>query len=256
MTTYGYLSSQPIDAPIKKVASHSPMAGHAIGILAIDIKYPLVPGNIVNATSFQFPVLYKILHGVDPHRLLSGDPDILSSIISGGRELISYGARAIVGACGSFANYQRNAVEILSVPTYLSIMTQVPFVLRSMRRGQKLGIIAADARAITPAVLEQCDIADRSRLVMASAMEMPEFRKLLSAPQDFSSSRLDEEIGNFSARFVEENPDLGAILLQCSDLPPYALTIQRASGLPVYDMALLINWLQSALVRQTYSGFM
>lgn len=254
--TYGFLSTQRFNGSIKKFVSHSPMAGHAVGILAIDVQYPLVPGNIVNATSFPFPVLYKILQGVDPHRLLSGDPGLLPIIIEGGQELISYGARAIVGACGSFANYQKSAAESLGVPTYLSIMTQVPFILKSMQRDQQLGIIAADAKAITPAVLEQCDIDDRSRLKITSAIEMPEFRKLLTAPQNFSSDRLDEEIGNFSARFAEENPDLGAILLQCSDLPPYAHTIQRASGLPVYDMALLINWLQSSLVRQPYSGFM
>lgn len=254
--TYGFLTSQKFDGVIRKFFSRSPMAGHAVGILAIDVQYPLVPGNIVNATSFQFPVLYKILQGVAPHRLLSGDPDLLQVIIDGGQELISYGARAIVGACGSFANYQKSAAESLGVPTYLSIMTQVPFILNSMKRDQKLGIIAADANAITPAVLEQCDIRDRSRLILTSAIEMSEFRKLLTAPQDFSSNRLDEEIGNFSVRFAKENPDLGAILLQCSDLPPYAHTIQRASGLPVYDMALLINWLQSSLVRQPYSGFM
>lgn len=34
-------------------------SGHAIGVIAVDLKYPKLPGNVVNATTFDFPVLYK-----------------------------------------------------------------------------------------------------------------------------------------------------------------------------------------------------
>ncbi len=40
---------------------------------------------------------------------------------------------------------------------------------------------------------------------------------------------------------VEKRPEAGAILLQCSDLPPFAWPIQNATGLPVYDMNTLID---------------
>ena len=31
-------------------------SGHAIGVIAVDLKYPKLPGNVVNATTFDFPV--------------------------------------------------------------------------------------------------------------------------------------------------------------------------------------------------------
>ena len=34
-------------------------SGHAIGVITVDLKYPKLPGNVVNATTFDFPVLYK-----------------------------------------------------------------------------------------------------------------------------------------------------------------------------------------------------
>ena len=230
-------------------------AGYAIGILVIDIAYPLAPGNVANASTFPFPVLYKILEGVKPEKLLAGDPEILEILLEGGRELIAQGARSIVGACGSFAYFQKAAARAFGVPTYLSIMTLVPLILQSLRPDQKLGIIAADARAITPKVLEQCDVVSRERLAFASAIETPEFSKLLTAPEVFSSEVCEAEIAALAERFVADNPEVGAILLQCSDLPPYAASIQKVTGLPVYDMSLLIEWLQSTLVRRPYLGF-
>lgn len=231
-------------------------AGHAIGILVIDIAYPLAPGNVANASTFPFPVLYKILEGVKPEKLLAGDPEILEVLLTGGRELIARGARTIVGACGSFAYFQKAAAQALGVPTYLSIMTLVPLILQSLRSDQKLGVIAADARAITPRVLDQCNVVARDRLAYASAIDAPEFAKLLTAPEAFSSDVCESEIAALAERFVAENPELGAILLQCSDLPPYAASIQKVTGLPVYDMSLLVEWLQSTLVRRPYHGFM
>jgi hypothetical protein len=51
-----------------------------------------------------------------------------------------------------------------------------------------------------------------------------------------------------------EHPEVGAILLECSDLPPYAWAIQKASGLPVYDFITLINWVEQAVVQKPYYG--
>ncbi len=239
----------------RRVANRGPVAGYAIGILVIDVDYPMAPGNVANASTYPFPVLFKVLKGVSPDMIMSGDPQILEAVIAGGRELIASGARAVVGACGSFAHFQRSAAEAIGAPTFMSIMTQAPFILQSLAPNQKLGILAADARAITPSVLQQCGVSDSSRLAFASAVRAPEFEKLLTAPGAFSNCACEAEIVDLARKFVADNPDLGAILLQCSDLPPYAAAVQRECGLPVYDMVLLIEWLHRALVRRPYGGF-
>ena len=64
---------------------------------------------MANASTYDFPVIYKILKGASIEQILSGDPVLLDLVIQGGKELIQQGARAITGACGSFAYYQKAA---------------------------------------------------------------------------------------------------------------------------------------------------
>jgi hypothetical protein len=230
------------------------IAGHAIGIVVIDIAYPLVPGNVANATTFNFPVMYKVLRGADIAQILRGDPALLPPLIQGAQELVQQGARAIVGACGSFAYYQKAVAAVLEVPTFLSVMLQVPLILQGLRPDQRLGILAASAAALTPRVFEQCNIADNSRLAIAEARNLPEFQNLLGCTGRLNSRKLEQEVVALMRQFVKDTPDLGAILLQCSDLPPYAWAIQTAVELPIFDMNTLINWVHSAVVRRPYSG--
>jgi len=53
---------------------------------------------------------------------------------------------------------------------------------------------------------------------------------------------------------VREHPDIGAVLLECSDLPPFAAAVQDAVGLPVFDFITMINWIYRALVQRPYTG--
>lgn len=245
----GYQPTEDVRVPRERA-----VGGAAIGILVIDAWYPMLPGNVANAGTYDFPVMYKVLKGVGPQMIMSGDPAIIDMIISGGRELIEQGARAVVGACGSFANYQRQVAEALEAPTFLSVMLQVPLILQSLKPDQKLGVLAASAAALTPKVHEECGITAPERLVITEALALSEFQVLAQCQGRFNSRRLEEQLVRLAIDFVRKNPEIGALLLQCSDLPPYAWAIQQSVGLPVFDMNVLIHWVHQAVVRHPYSG--
>lgn len=231
------------------------VGGFPIGILTIDARYPMWPGNVANATTFQFPVLYQVLRGVSAERIMCGDPTLLDLVLAGGRELVRQGVRAVVGACGSFAYFQKQTAAALPVPTFLSSMLQVPLISQSLKPEQKIGVIAASCAAITQAVFDQCEITDPSRLVITEACVLPEFEKLLGCRGRFSNEQVEREVVGLAADLVQRNPEIGAILLQCSDLPPYAAAIQSRVQLPVFDMTTLIEWVYHAAVRWPYRGF-
>ena len=252
---YGYISGQKqpkgdVTTPIGQT-----VAGQAVGILVIDAWYPMLPGNVANASTYDFPVVYKVLKGASIEQILSGDQALLDLIIDGGRELIEQGARAIVGACGSFANYQRQVAKALNVPTFLSVMLQAPLILQGLRDDQRLGVIVASMAAMTEKVFDQCDITNPSRLILSEAITLPEFQRMVECKGRFNSHKLKEELVSHVTKFVTEHRDIGAILLQCSDLPPYAWVIQSSVGLPVFDMNSLIEWVYHGMVRQPYQGF-
>jgi len=140
---HGYMPGTQL--PDKRLVSDKKgsFAGAPIGILLVEADYAMLPGNVANASSYDFPVLYQVLEGVTFEKIAVADPAVLDVLIAGGQTLIDNGVRAVVSACGSFANYQRAAAAALSVPTYLSSMLQVPWIQAALQPEQKLLVIAA-----------------------------------------------------------------------------------------------------------------
>ena len=67
---------------------------------------------------------------------------------------------------------------------------------------------------------------------------------------------LEEEVVTVATKLVKENPDIGAIVLECSDMPPFAAAIQEAINLPIFDFITFINMVYLAVVKKRYKGFM
>ena len=242
-----------VDADVS-VPKGQAVAGCPIGILVLDLWYPYIPGNVANASTFDFPVRFKILKGTSVDQILGHDTSLLDLVIKGGKELEKDGVRAIVGACGYFGYYQREAAAALDVPVFLSSLLQIPVIKNALKPDQKVGVVCADSEALSPDVLRACG-ADPSDVVIYGAQDLPEFQNILRCTGHYNPARLRQELVGLSKRLVVENPDAGAILLECSDMPPFALGIQNATGLPVFDFITLINWVYSAVVRQPFGGF-
>ncbi len=253
--TYAYTpgTRQP-DAEIQMHRGQA-TAGNAIGILVLDLWYPYLPGNVANGSTFSFPVLYKILKGSTGEQILSFDTALFDMIIEGGEELERQGARAIIGACGYFGHYQKEASIRLKVPTFLSSILQAPVIIQGLKPDQKLGIICANAGGFTPGLLSQCGVTDLSRVVVTGSESCAEFQNIEECTGHFNSRKIEQEMADLARQLVRKNPEIGAILLECSDMPPYARAIQNAVRLPVFDFTSLVNWVYHGVVRRPFAGF-
>lgn len=251
--TYGY-DQEEVFVPKGQV-----IGGAAIGIIVMGgVWYPYVPGNVANATTYSFPVHYKCIKGGFTKKMVSPKPDptILQQTIVAGKELEQQGCRAIVGACGYFANYLPEVAAALNVPTFLSSLMQVPIVVRALKPGQKVGIICANGDVLSSApALKNCGVDDPSTVVIAGAQGLPQMQNVLQNTGHLNNAKFEQELVDLSKQLVSENPDIGAILLECSDIPPYAWAIQKAVRLPVFDFTTLINWVYNAVVRRPFAGY-
>ena len=254
--TYAYIPGpHQSDVDIQMIRGQA-VAGCAIGILVLDLWYTYVPGNVANASTYNFPVLYKILKGSTIPQILNADPSLLDMIVEGGKELEQQGCRAIVGACGYFGHFQKETSRRLNVPTYLSSVLQVPLMMEGLKPEQKVGIICANAPYLTPGLITQCGVNDLSRIVIADAQGCPEFRNIDECTGHFKSYKMEQELVSLAKGLVDDNPNIGAILIECSDMPPYAWAIQNAVRLPVFDFISLINWVYAGVLRRPFAGFL
>ena len=230
------------------------IAGYAIGIIHLDVWYPLLPGNVVNATTFNFPVRYKLLVGGTQDRIHGADPSIIDSIIKAGRELEQEGVRAIAGACGYLGNFQHKVSSALNVPVFLSSLLQVPMIYRALIPGKRIGILCADGPAVTPNLLKECGVTPDMPLAVLGLEDQPEFSNITYSKGEFSYAKIQQEVVDGACKLVDEYKDIGAILLECSDMPPFAWAVQESLNLPVFDFITMINWIHQGVAQRPYRG--
>lgn len=251
---YGYFGPEEGRSGMIYMKKGQVIAGHTVGILLLDVWYPLLPGNVVNASTYNFPVLYKLVKGSSIERLLGYDVTLRDEIINAGRELVEQGARVITGACGYFAHFQGDLAEDLDVPVYLSSLLQFPLIVSGLKKKQKVGILCANKSVLTTEMLKKAGIHDLNRCAVEGLEKGKEFSKLLEGKGYWDNDGMRQEVLAAAQKLIENN-DIGAILLECSDLPPYAADVQRAFNLPVFDFITMINWMHQAVAQKPYYGF-
>ncbi len=234
------------------------MNGFPVGILQLWAHLPFFPGNVSNAYTYDFPVKFLEVKGSGIDNILAGDMSLVDNIVAAAKQLETDGCRVICANCGFFGHYQRLVADQLDVPCYLSSMVQVPWALVAMKSSQKLGILTANRHTLTPSLFEACGITPemRARCVVAGAQDQEEFPNILTGRGGLDYDKVGDEVCGLARQLVQDNPDIGAILLECTDMPPYAHRIQAELGLPVYDAITLIRYAKSVVTQTPYYGFL
>ena len=235
-----------------RVADERYIAGHAIGIVAIDLQYPKMPGNVVNALTYKYPVLYKKVE-FEIERLFEGDPTIKDDVIAAAKALEADGVRAVIGACGFFANFQEEIADALEVPAFMTSMLQLPMIKMGLKKGEKIGIITASGSNVTDEMLIKMGVQPEDCYVQ-DLENVEGFAYIRRLKDHLQNKEVGDSVVEAAEKLVTEHDDVGAILLECSDIPPYAYRVQQATGLPVFDFITLINWAHDAVTQTPYYG--
>jgi hypothetical protein len=120
--------------------------GQPLGILMLNCRVPFVPGDVGNASSFKYPVLYSEVGAATIDALLiNRDSSIVTDVIRQAKFLVSQGVRAITSSCGYFAFFQEAVAAAIPVPVFLSSLMQIPLLQTSLGPNKKLGLIVAHA---------------------------------------------------------------------------------------------------------------
>src|SRR5437764_14942171 len=75
--------------------------GAPLGILMLEARFPRIAGDMGNAATWPFPVLYRVVRGASPEKVvLHGANNLLPQFIDAARDLVRLGAEAITAKCG------------------------------------------------------------------------------------------------------------------------------------------------------------
>jgi len=221
------------------VTGGRPFYGIALGMMMMDCKFPRVRGDIGNATTWPFPVMYRVVQGAVAERLARAEPDaeLLQPFIDTARQLEADGVRAITTSCGFLAVHQPALAAAVSVPVFASSLLQVPMAASVIPPGRRVGIITA-REVLTEAHFNGVGwSSDQIPVVQIAPSEDTHFvATFVGDGLEADVNRIDREIADVALRLVRENPDVGAIVLECANLAPFGTSVRRVTGLPVFDL--------------------
>ena len=230
--------------------------GTTIGILLLNSRVPCIPGDVGNASTFSFPVAYRVVDELLIDRLIvDADPALAEPIIREARALEQAGVAAITAGCGYMALFQKEVSAAVNVPVFLSSWMQVPFMYQMLQPDRKVGAVVADSRYVRDEILVNAGIDDSIPLVISGMEDQPAFwSAIMEEEGTLDSDAMGREVVGVARDLVQANPDVGALLLECSSLPPYGAAVQDAVHLPVFDFITMINYVYSSFAKSPYEG--
>lgn len=219
--------------------------GQQIGVLMLDTKFPRPPGDIGNASSFDFPVRYKTVRGAVQSRIMGDRPDedLLAPFIAAARELEAEGVRAITTSCGFLAPFQRQLAAAVNVPVFVSSLLQAPLVHAMLAPGRIIGVFTERAHHLNDAHFRGVGWSmDRIPVQIQGMKPDAVFpATYIGGLLESDTDVLKEEMLEMTREFMRSCPNPGAILLECTNMCPFSSFVAAESGLPVFDINTLIN---------------
>ena len=209
-----------------------------LGILMLDTRFPRIEGDIGNPASFDFPVIFRTMQGIGSADAVAAHPDrprVLAALKANAEALAAEGAVGLSTSCGFLALYQRDLEQLSPVP----VATSALLLIRTLA-GKKVGVITASAENLTPAHF--------------AAVGAPVDTPVAGLPADSSFAAtfllngltLDRDAVEAEAvaagrALVRDHPGIDAIVLECTNLPPYKNALEHALGVPVFDVLDLLR---------------
>lgn len=215
-----------------------------LGVLMLSTTFRRPVGDIGNPQTFPFPVLYESMPHATVRRVVK-DPDsaLIDEFVAGGRLLEKRGAKAISTSCGFLSLFQTEIQSQLSVPFAASSLLQIP---EAERQHGPIGVITARAASLSTAHFTAAGCSGLPAAVEGMDSSPAFTAAIIDCNAPLDEREVEREVVAVTREMVRKRPELRAIVLECTNLPPYSASVREASGLPVYDSTTLCLDLMNA----------
>lgn len=221
--------------------------GARVGILMLEAQFPRIPGDMGNAETWPFPVLYKVVKGASPDRVVRRQAEgLLDAFCEAARELVATGADGITTNCGFLSIYQRDVAAAAGVPVAISSLMQAPFIQSTLPPGKRVGILTISAATMTPRHLQAIGV-DPTIPIVGTDGGREFTRAILNDEPRMDVALAEQDVVNGALELVSKHGDIGAVLLECTNMCPYARAVAEAVRLPVFDIYSFVTWFHSGL---------
>ena len=226
--------------------------GARVGILMLETRFPRIPGDMGNAETWPFPVLYKVVPGASPRRVVCEKAEgLLDEFLAAAAELVRLGADGVTTTCGFLSLYQREIAAHVGVPVATSSLIQVPFIERVLPPGKRVGVLTVSAANLTEEHLRAAG-ADPETPVVGTDGGSEFSRVMINDEERLDVAAAERDILAAGDRLVASHDGIGAVLLECTNMVPYARALSQRLRLPVFSIYTFVTWFHSGLIPREF----
>lgn len=212
-----------------------------VGVLMLDTRFPRPLGDIGNPASFPVPALTRVVRGARPGLIVQDaarqrSAGLLRPFVRVMRELEDEGAAAITTSCGFLVLMQRELQAASRVPVVTSSLLLLPMLLGAQ---PQVGVLTISAEHLGAAYLQAAGVPqDRMADVLVEGVDpQGHFAQAILGDQrdlDFAAARRD--VVAAALRLKARAPGLADVVLECTNMPPYARDVELATGLRAWSL--------------------
>ena len=218
-----------------------------LGLLLLDTRFTRAAGDAGRPDSYAMPVRAVCVRGATPQRVLrkgmreshqshdghEGDPALLQSFIDAALSLQADGAAAITTSCGFLVLHQAALQAALRVPVWTSSLLKLPEL-------NEPGVLTVDAALLSSRHLQAAG-ASTATPVEGLEAGCSLYRTLLGNLLGLDAPKALADVVGAATRLVQRHPQVRHVVLECTNMPPYADAVARATGLPVHHLLTLVH---------------
>jgi hypothetical protein len=208
---------------------------HFLGILMLQSRFPRPLGDIGHPDSFPVPTRRLVVGGATARKVVQdsaslADSGLLDAFVDAACQLEREGAAAITTSCGFLVLFQRELQDAVRVPVVTSSLVMLPPLLRT--RGQ-VGLLTISSELLGPEHIAAAGVpCDRMADVIVQGVEPKgEFASVILGDRtSMDVTKAACEVVEAAHELKRRAPDIDTVLLECTNLPPFASQIEQATG--------------------------
>jgi Asp/Glu/hydantoin racemase len=239
--------------------------GYSVGIMKFEGKrYPLTPGDVANPTTYGFPVLVREIPGVNSNPYLpltnadGSYTDVVQKCIDAAQQLEIDGVHSIAMCCGFFSLIQPIIAAAVSIPVLSSPIIMIPIIHQMLKPEQSVVVVTASKKLLSSDFFSAVGVDINKRVTVAGLDNSTVFYSMCmgGTAVSYETDELRDDVVASIKEAQISDPNIAAVLLECTTLPPFAADIKEKIGLPVFDFIACVEWMHRALIPIRYSGYL
>jgi len=215
----------------------------------LNTHFPRVAGDIGNPETFPYPVRYQVIRPATVDKIVTADGlsgTIMDAFVHAAHDLVGKGVTSLTTSCGFMAAAQKELAGRCPVPVLASSLCQVPQVQSMLPAGKRVGVLTIDSRALTAAHF--VGVGAPTDLPIEGVEKGRELARVIQ--NDLTTldvKKAEADVIEAGKRLLAKAPNVGAIVLECTNMAPYARALASDLRLPVYDIIGLLDWWRRGL---------